>query len=91
MYSMDEAEARINVAYCREIERIRVAMTAAKAARPDVNRCREHENGYIFFCTEDQDTEGGNDAVVFLKATGEVIGLSSCLSEMGNYIREWEC
>lgn len=91
MYSMDEAEAKINAAYCREIKRICVAMAAAKAARPDVNRCREHENGYIFFCNEDQDTEGGNDAVVYWKETGEVIGLSSCLSELGSFRREWEC
>lgn len=87
----EEAEARINAAYCREIDQIRIAMAAAKAARPDVNHCREHENGYVFFCTEDQATEGGNDAVVFLKSTGEVVGLSACLCEMGLFVREWEC
>lgn len=87
----EEAEARINLAYCREIDRCNAAVAVAKANRADVNCCQEYENAFVFFNTADPDADGGIGPVAILKSTGEAVQFVSCHDSLGEFIREWSC
>ena len=59
------------------------AKKIALAYNGKVNSCYEYEDGY-FFCVKDLDTIGGNNDFVVLKATGQIVTMSTFIHQYSN-------
>lgn len=52
------------------------AFKKAKGLKPSIDRCTEYENGFMFWNSKDNESEGGTSPCVILKKSGEAISMS---------------
>ena len=68
------------------------AKRKATRLRPDVNRCVEYDDAFVF-SNKDDVSFGGNEPVVILKINGQAIGMTDYLDmekSTVNFIKEFD-